>query len=215
MSVAETQALETPLTVADHTLVMEAIIDRSANVVMQLRAMGVVPEDEKPTQAQVLDAALRVRVLDPEVRGRLERTRSLLAEAGQKTGTLPADAAGVLTSLKEEISGKPVEEMIIAISQLRAEQPGSERVADALQLGEQLLRDGADTIYKPSRPATDELILFGFFEDLFGIAEADVVATVESAVSAPVGDGVIKTVDHAVAQGISASLTDLIVKVWL
>jgi len=131
------------LTITDHTLVMQAVVDRILLVVHYLD----VPAETPPTPAQVIDAALKVRSFDADTRQILQQIQELLPviEAGKEQ--LPRDFIDEMTALQGRLTGLPVTQKLSVLDESRQEYHDAGIFAAGIDCATQILQTGADSIY--------------------------------------------------------------------
>jgi hypothetical protein len=144
---------ENGLTIADHTLLMEALADRIFLVARNVDA----PEETEITPIHAIDAALKVRSFDAAMQRRLQRVRELLPVIEEGMEQLPAGFVESMTSLQDELSGPPVERKLALLEQRRKDADDGGVLATALDSASEVLRDGADRLYAPDS-ALEELM---------------------------------------------------------
>jgi hypothetical protein len=200
------------LTIRDHTLLVQAVLDRPLHVMQYLE----LPKGEAPSPQQVLDAALKVRSFDAETNSRLRRVHELfpVVEAGK--AQLPEAFLYEMERLSAEITGKPVDEKLSIIARAREAQVDDDLLTTGLDVGEQILRDGAESIYGAEFPAAELLENAAFDTTLQDIAAIDVITgSIGAGVGALVG-GIGAIPGGAVAAGagsIGAGIAAIVISV--
>lgn len=200
------------LTIEDHTFLVQAVLDRPLHVMRYLE----LPKREVPTPEQVLDAALKVRSFDAETKSRLRRVRDLfpVVEAGK--AQLPRTFLDEMERLSAEVTGKPVGEKLSIIARAREAQANDYLLATGLEIGEQILRDGADSIYAADFPAA-ELLENPTFDTVEDIAAIDVITGSIGAGVGALAGGVGAVPAGAVAAGagsLGAGIAAIVIAVF-
>jgi hypothetical protein len=158
------------LEVADHTALVQAVIDRPLHVLRYLNLVEGVP----PTPAEVLEAASKVTSFDSKTRTRIKLVRDVypILEAG--SAQLPQPSLRAVERLQAALIGKPIEQKIVVIAQMRQECDSDGGLAAALGYAEEILLDGAETIYAPENPIY-ELLDGSEFSTIGDLAATDAV----------------------------------------
>jgi hypothetical protein len=157
----------TSLTISDHTLLVQVVLGGAIHVIKHLST----PRGSSPSTEEIFDAALQVRVFDEATKTRLQLVREQLPalEAGKEK--LPAEFLTAMSKLQAEITGKPLEEKISIIAATPVVERSDDLFATGLSAAEQILRDGATTIYAPDFPPNElfESSEFGWKQEMASI----------------------------------------------
>jgi predicted transcriptional regulator len=130
------------LKAADHTYVMKAVIDRPLNVIHYL----TTPKGAAPTPEQVLEAALKVRAFDERTKSILREVADLHPKLKAVEAQIPPSTLTALNGIIDKMKGESVDKVLAMLAKERAQDSD---LAPTIEATEQILRDGAATIYSP------------------------------------------------------------------
>ena len=184
------------LVVADHTLIMTAIMEHPFQVVDQLPEEFQV-KGGKPTGADVLKAALKVKQIGADVKLRISKVLEVYPLIENVLSSAPAAFNGASDDIKQNVVGKDIEEQAVLLRDPAFRKKHQKHgFADGMEIAAQMLEDGKDSIYSPD---------FSFYQMLQ-------VGTTQSSAIAPLdARGVIGTIGStdtigAVAGGAAGSV---------
>lgn len=140
------------LTVADHTKIMMALADRAVLVTANLAF-----EDGSPEPLDVIDALLAVRSIDEDVRASLVTVREVLPAVMAAHETLPADFQETLETLRQDLAGLSVPDMLAMLKQAQADNSTDELATLGIQFAEAILLDGHASLYSEDSGLTELL----------------------------------------------------------
>jgi len=134
------------LTPHDHTIIMEAIIQHASEIV------ALLPQNQKSSGIQVLDAAYRVSAIDAYTKSRIRLVLDILPRVERAQQRAPEDTrqaiADILDQLEEHGTvAANIEALQSMIDSGRYEI--YEGLPQGLAAGIKILRDGERTIYAP------------------------------------------------------------------
>jgi hypothetical protein len=140
-----------PLTPKDHTTIIRAIMDHPMEVIKYL---GRKERDPKPSEREVLEAALQVEGIDDFVKDRIRRVLEIL---GLLEEARSRDSGGLDRSLDElrgQIAGRSIEEKVRVLRdrRTRTRYRSQAGVEEGMEYAAQILDDGATSIYSENHP---------------------------------------------------------------
>lgn len=186
-------------TIADHTLLVQAVLERPLHVIHYLAWVPGSP----PTDVQVLDAALKVRSFDDATKTRLRVVRELLPGIEQAKEDLPREFLDAIDQLQDQITERPLEEKLSILAKAREGRADDDLLTIAADAAQKILRDGAKTIYAPDFPPLELLES----KQRFGVQDVAAVDVIGGSIGAAGGFAVGGPAGAAAGAAVGAGAT--------
>lgn len=138
-----------PLTARDHTLIVNAVMEHPLQVLHYLPETSAT---DRPSDQEVLQAALQVAAIDDDVKGRIRVLLEVLPRFEEARAAVPGSLERAINSLQRELTGKTLDEKlaVLADDAFRKRHGKVAGLAEGMDRAAEILEDGRDSIYSPS-----------------------------------------------------------------
>lgn len=139
-----------PLTVQDHTRIMQAVMDYPVQVIRLLPAQYKSRTRHRPSGSDVLQAALQVDEIDDYVKDRIRAVLDILPAIEESQAGLPEYLKKEVDDLRQQLANRSIEDKkrVLRDPGLRSKYRHNGLV-EGMDLANQMLEDGQDSIYSP------------------------------------------------------------------
>jgi hypothetical protein len=140
-----------PLTPRDHTTIIRAIMDHPMEVIKYLDRKE---RDPKPSDREVLEAALQVEGIDDFVKDLIRRILEILGPLERERSRGSGEVDRMLDELRGQIAGRSIEEKVRVLRdrKTRARYRSQAGVEEGMEVAAQILEDGATSVYSEDHP---------------------------------------------------------------
>ena len=138
-----------PITVRDHTRMMEALMEHPVEVLRNLPDK-YKRKGARPPGTEVIRAALQVEQIDPYIRGRMQAVLDVLPKIEERLAALPQSAKESLDNLREQLANRSGEEKLRLLRDAEFRSRYADKgLTEGMDIAAQILQDGQDSIYSP------------------------------------------------------------------
>ncbi len=139
-----------PFTVQDHTLIMRSVMDNALQIIRRLPGKYKSKGGPPPTGAVVLEAALKVKEIDPAVKARIREMLPIGRRLEESKSNLPQAAKRALDDLQQRLARETGRGKLRVLRDRnnRMRIDGVDLTA-SMELTAQILEDGESSIYSP------------------------------------------------------------------